>query len=147
MQNAKTQGKKKASGVSIGMISLITFFTVLLLASFSILIVSSAQTDERLTQMTADAITAQYSADALAEQKLMELYKICESTDFDNLNAKLASSNFTVLSQENENIIVEYSIPIDDNKYFYVKISIPKDTDDGLKRLNWQLVSTTDTLA
>ncbi len=142
MKRKNIEYNKKNSAVSVGIVSLITFFTILLLTSFSILILSSARTDQRLTQMTADAIVKQYEGDAQAEQLLFELYEICEITPYEDLEDALFNTSYIVVEDDSfDGKIVEYKSFVDENKYYYVKIGVPEDMSEGLSRLSWQLVA------
>ncbi len=69
----KDTNKAQSSVVSIGVVSLITVFAVLLLASFSLLILSSSRQDKELSLRTAQTVTDYYIADATAEETIAKV--------------------------------------------------------------------------
>ncbi len=127
----------KRFSINPGILSLITFFTVLLLTVFAVLVVSSARSDMNLTQKAADSVTQHYAADNLAEEKLAQLYNIWQENSGDDLYAELEANKFTVLEGESEEgITVEYAVPIVGERNLYAKILINE--DGTLKRLEWR---------
>ncbi len=125
--------------INPGILSLITFFTVLLLTVFSVLILSSATSDLRLSQMAADSVSTQYQADLVAEEKYAELINIYENSSEEELEQMLNDASFTVLNDASfDGITVEYFVPITDKKQIHIKIGI---TDEGqFEKLTWQTI-------
>ena len=56
----------EGSPLGVGILTVLMILTVLCLATFSTLTLSSAQADERLSRINADTVTAYYEADAKA---------------------------------------------------------------------------------
>ncbi len=131
--------EKRQAIISIGVVSLLTIFVILLITSFSLLILSGAKADYKLSERAANATSAFYKADALAEETLMSLYEIWLLNDESTLAAAFAKENFTVATPESENgLIVSYEIEIDEDKIFLAQIFFPFDKQDNIQRLKWQ---------
>ncbi len=131
--------QNKRFTINPGILSLITFFTVLLLTVFSVLILSSATSDLRLSQMAADSVSSQYAADLIAEEKFSELASIYNESSESELVSSLNQASFTVLGDADfEGTVVEYFVPITDKKQIHVIIGI---TESGeFEKLSWKTV-------
>ncbi len=133
---------RQQSAISIGIISLITFFTVLLLTSFSVLILSSAQTDSELSVRTADSVTQYYAADSRAEQRLQQLYTIFLNTPQTDLESALTEAGFTPeVSETYDGLLVHYDEPISGQKMLSITIGLPSEEGASFERLSWQAVT------
>ncbi len=130
--------KKRKSIISIGIISLLTIFVILLLTSFSLLIFSGAGTDYELSQKAADATTAYYAADALAEEKLMEIHDLWLSSEGDDLKTALQNDDYTVSETENSGHLVYFELDVNDDKKLIVELYLPFDKEENIKRTKWQ---------
>ncbi len=130
---------RSQSAISIGVISLITFFTVLLLTAFSILILSGANTDSNLANRTADSVTQYYRADSRAEERLQELHTIYLQTPQQDLQTVLTQAGFTPEESEEYNgLLVHYEESINDQKILSVTIGLPSNEQLSLQRIEWQ---------
>ena len=65
--------RKNAPPAIVGGSSLIMVFAVLCLTVFTLLTLSTVQADRRLSEVTAEAVSAYYAADAEAERLFAEL--------------------------------------------------------------------------
>ncbi len=132
--------QERKNVVATGVISLITFFTVLLLTSLSFLILSTARTDSELAVKTAEAVTQHYTADREAEVTLFELHSWYRESG--GLTAEqLKDKGFTLLTDEEfDGVVVEYTVPINDKKDLYIKVGFPTGKD-SVERLSWKAVS------
>ncbi len=159
--------------IATGIVSLITFFTILILTVFSFLILSGARSDSALSERTAQSVSAYYSADVAAEAKLEELYNIASASPT-NIEAELEAAGFTIVKPqtdeaagneaveneavENEEvmvadvattptvsdrIVVSYTVPINDLKELYVEIGVLRTAPYSIERLSWQTVAIT----
>lgn len=127
--------------VSTGVISLITVFAVLLLVSFSVLVLSSARADGKLTEKAALAVTEYYAADARAEQNLLQIGRVREQTAGDRaaFRKEMEAAGFTVREQAGyEGTVVCFQVPAGARRILYAEIGIPADEKDALARLCWQ---------
>ncbi len=129
------------SPISIGIVSLITVFCIVMLTSFAVLIITGARTDSGLSDLAADSVTEYYVADAIAEERFMQIYNLRAATAYDELPGVLTDSGYTV-AQEDDRLIVGYSVPINDIKILNVELGIPPDTSDAISRLVWQATPT-----
>ncbi len=136
------QPSSQQSAISIGVISLITFFTILLLTSFSILILSGANTDSNLARRTADSVTQYYAADSKAEMRLQQLHEIYLETPENDLQDALTAAGFTPeISDTYDGLLVHYDEPISEQKMLSVTIGLPSNGDSAPQRLSWQTVT------
>ncbi len=132
---------KKHSSTSLGITSLITFFTILILVSFSLLVTTTSQNDAQLSDRAAGSVTEYYKADYLAEEKLMELHNIVLETVPENLIGVLEDSNFEIIEEFSDNEIqIGYKIPVNDKKELQVIIGINLNQPETLNRLSWQTI-------
>ena len=67
------QNKKRFSPPAVGGSSLLIIFAVLCLTVFALLTLSTARADERLSDVSADAVMAYYQADLEAEKIFSDL--------------------------------------------------------------------------
>ncbi len=115
---------KKQSVISTGIVSLITFFTILILTSFTVLITASALNDRQLSDKTAESIKAYYEADAQAQEMLMELHTAYKN----GLDIVTQSDTFRYRPDITGNgTVIEYEVPIDDNKILEVQAGFNPD--------------------
>ncbi len=117
-----TKESAKPASISIGIVSLITILGVLLLTTFSVLIVSSARTDINLSEKTVAALEEYYIAENEAELKMLEISNIIENYK-SNLQTELENNGYFVF-QDNRDLIVSYYVKINDKKDLFVEISI-----------------------
>ncbi len=131
------------SAISTGMVSLITFFTILLLASFSVLIITSTQNESELAMRATNTVTTYYQADGYAEEKVMEVDSLFKETEFDFINTEeaLLQTGFPyIVSQDAEQgtMIVQYSIEVDDNRILEVELNLFSTGE--IERVRWQIM-------
>ena len=105
----------------VGVCSLLVILAILCMTVFAILTVSSAKSEQRLSQISADAVAAYYRADAEAE------------IIFSDIRSGNVPENVTV-----ENNVYSYSCPISSNLFLNVKVSF--DGGEWLVLL-WQTAS------
>ena len=98
--------RKNAPPAIVGGSSLIMVFAVLCLTVFTLLTLSTVQADRRLSEITAEAVSAYYAADAEAER----------------LFAELRSGTLPDSVQVHENLY-SYSCPISETQTLYVELS------------------------
>ncbi len=131
------------TAISTGMVSLITFFTILLLASFSVLIITSTRSEGELANQAADTVKTYYQADSYAEEKVMEVDTafIAAEYDFEETERMLNESGFsyTITFDALQNLLyVEYKIEVDDNRELAVMLVLNETGE--IKREQWQLM-------
>lgn len=111
--------------VVVGAVSLITVFAVLCLVVFSLLSLSTAQANMRLSDTSAAAVYDYYRADAKAEQLL----------------ACLRAGEVPEGVQDSGNGIYRYGCPISDTQLLAVEVSV---AGTEFTILRWQAVSTAE---
>ena len=102
---------------AVGMISLLVIFAVLCLAVFSVLALSTAQADVRLSRQTRESVLGYYQAELEANRTLAQLRQAGERGDF------------------------TFRCPISDTQALEVEARLE---GDGYQILRWQTVSTLD---
>lgn len=102
---------------AVGMISLLVIFAVLCLAVFSVLALSTAQADARLSRQTRETVLGYYRAELEANRTLAQLRQAGERGD------------------------VIFRCPISDTQALEVEARLE---GDGYQILRWQTVSTLD---
>ncbi len=147
------KSKKSTSVVSTGVTSLITVFAVLLLSSFSLLILSNSRTDTELSQRTAQAVTNYYLADAIAEEEISELVALRNNSknyNFSQFQFIVISSGFVIANTQEynnyEGFVVTFNVDIDENKMLVVDVGLPESGSIPIERLKWQTVAKEDPL-
>ena len=108
----------------VGGTTLLAVFTVLCLTVFAVLGLSAVRADDRLSQKSADAVTAYYRADTEAEAVLARL------------RAGELPEGVTA-----ENDIYCYQVPVSDTRELQVKVRV---RERDYKILRWQTVSVAD---
>ncbi len=125
--------------ISTGIVSLISFFSILLLATLTVLMLSSARADSTLSDKAAVAVTEYYLADSMAEQTLADIQVL--RLQGGDLASALTQNGFTLLeSTSKDQLLLSYTIPINDQKQLYVEIGVPIDQNEAIQRLRWQTV-------
>ncbi len=104
----------------VGGCSLLVIFAVLCLTVFAILTVSTAKAEQRLSKVSADAVSAYYKADAEAE------------IIFSQIRSGNVPENVTV-----ENNVFSYSCQVSAGLLLNVKVSL---SDGEWLILSWQTV-------
>ena len=114
---------KRETPAVVGGSSLLVIFAVLCLVVFALLSVSTVQADERLSQASAETVSAYYQADCRAEEIL----------------AQLRSGEMP------EGVVQDgtgyhYQCPVTENQVLQVTVML---TGDSYEVLQWQTVSVT----
>ncbi|MEG0971635.1 MAG: hypothetical protein RSE55_02470 [Lachnospiraceae bacterium] len=108
----------------VGGSSLLTIFAVLCLLTFSLLMLSTARADEKLSDKGQEAVTAYYKADVQAEQILSQIRKGEIPKD-----VKVKKNSYS------------YTCKISDTRTLFVKIRKKNET---YQVQEWKEVSTTE---
>ncbi|HPE15485.1 MAG TPA: hypothetical protein PK597_00875 [Oscillospiraceae bacterium] len=109
--------ERGSSPAGIGLVTIFMILIVLTLFTFSALTLSSARADLRLARISAEAVSAYYTADGEAQR----LYRAFLQSDAASL---------------------EESIPITESQS--LRLSLVREADGGVRILAWQTVSTED---
>lgn len=115
------RNRKDATPPIIGGSSLIMVFAVLCLTVFTLLTLSTVQADRRLSDLSADAVSAYYAADTQAEQIFAEL-----------------RSGSLPEGVEVHGSVYSYSVSISETQTLYVELSC---SDGVWTVLRWQSVA------
>ncbi len=75
------KGKTIRPPLGVGMLTVLMVLVVLLLCSFSVMSLLSANADARLTEKAKSAVIDYYDADTKAEQKAAQITQILQSAD------------------------------------------------------------------
>ena len=128
--------KKKASfGTTMGVSSIIAILVILVLVVFSALSITTSKADLRLSEKTAASVKAFYDADAAAEDMMAEAAAaIAGGGDW---RAELSENGYSI-SSATSGTLIEYIVPIDENRNLDVRLIA--DNEGGLTRKLWQVV-------
>ncbi len=133
--------KRGRPAISIGIVSLITVFTILLLAVFSVLSLSGSRSDSVLSDRAARAVSDYYLAEAQAEQKLLELSSIASNDTGTPLRERLEAAGFKIsVDTPYPGTVVVYDTPIDDRRVLRIEVGIGE--QGKVERLYRQTIST-----
>jgi hypothetical protein len=133
--------KRGRPAISIGIVSLITVFTILLLAVFSVLSLSGSRSDSVLSDRAARAVSDYYLAEAQAEQKLLELSSIASNDTGTPLRERLEAAGFEIsVDTPYPGTVVVYDTPIDDRRVLRIEVGIGE--QGMVERLYRQTIST-----
>ena len=128
--------KKKASfGTTMGVSSIIAILVILVLVVFSALAITTSKADLRLSQKTSDGVKAYYEADSVAEDRMAEVAAVASSGS-GNWAQELSGAGYTV-SPADGGTLIEYTVPIDDNRNLNVRLFA--DESGKLTRKLWQV--------
>lgn len=116
--------RQRFSPPAVGGSSLLVIFAVLCLTVFAMLALSTVQANGRLSDASAEAVTAYYAADAQAEAILAQL------------RAGQVPEDVTVTGE-----IYTYTCPISDTQALEVEVRV---SGTDYEVLRWQSVSTAD---
>ncbi len=110
-------------GMSVGSISLILIFAVLCLTIFSLLTLSTANEDARLSKRFADAAADYYEADTASEHILLKLLEELKSGKRpENIGGREIS-----YSDGGELLYAGWTSPVDENRSIDVVVSFDGD--------------------
>lgn len=127
--------------VSIGIVSLITVFTILLLAVFSVLSLSGSRSDNVLSERAARAVSDYYAAEAQAEQRLQELSILVADDTETPLRERLEAAGFEIaVDTSYPGTVVVYDTPVDDRRVLRAEVGIGERGE--VERLYRQTIST-----
>ena len=129
--------KKKASfGTTMGVTSIIAILVILVLVVFSALSIATSKADLKLSQKTSDGVIAFFAADSAAIDMMVEIYAIVEADS--EWETTLENSGYIIETDENGDVSIGYTVPVDDFRNLNVKLNV--DEDGNLGRSLWQVV-------
>lgn len=142
--------------IGVGIPSLLLIFLILCLSVFSVLSLSSAAADEKLSQKTADRTSEYYAASNAANDTLAVVDRILadsavrasdRATYFAFIEATLSSVPDAIFSKDGENASIHWNTPVNESQVLSVGLSIPYPIREGeafytIKQ--WQVINTAD---
>lgn len=132
------KGWRKGS-TGLGGASLLLVFTVVCLAAFGALSLSSAQADARLAQRSAEAVTAYYAADSEGEQALMELTQAARAAMKTGEESWLESLAQACPQWQAEGEIFSREIPMEGQQVLHIRLRVCYDKDTPVQVECWQV--------
>ena len=142
--------------IPVGISSLLITFLILCLAVFSVLSLSSAVAEQKLSQKTADHILEYYTASNTANDTLAAIDEILAAsaakaqdrdTYFHLIEASLASLPGVQFSVNGKKASVFWNTIVNDSQVLSVSLSIPYPINEGealYKIRQWQVINTAD---
>jgi type II secretory pathway component PulJ len=151
--------QNRAPLLNVGIPSLFLIFLLLCLVTFSVLSLSSAKADEKLSQKTADRVTEYYTASNEANRTLsqvdtdlMACYEKSENeTAYRQNVTDLFSSQdaFEVIDSDSSDtgLTLQWQTPINDSQALFVCLDVVYPTSDGesfYQITKWETQNTTE---
>ena len=146
--------KKRKSFFSIGTSSILIIFTLLVLVTFAVLSLVSANADVKLSQSASENITSFYLADHNAQislQKidatLAEIYlgSDDENTFYQNIKTHYNGQDEYTLEESDSKLYLSFHTYVTDFEVLNSKLQLTfprKNTDGFYKILSWNLINT-----
>ena len=124
--------------VSVGVISLLTLLTVLLLTAFSVLSLVSARSDLRLNELAAQAVGDYYEADGQAETWWMGLCQTVSNAQPQDLPQRLSAGGYT-FETDGAGYRITAAVPVGATKVLQAEaLATPGADGVALTRTQWR---------
>ena len=131
----KGAGKRATAAIGLGVTSLLTVMAVILLTSFALLSVLSANSDMLMSEKAAQAVKEYYAADCQAETWWMQLKQTIDNGDESPIDVKLNQAGFET-ELINGEYLVNKTFSVGDKKNLTVSASV---SESGESRIVlWQ---------
>lgn len=113
--------RKIPSFINMGTSLLLVVFIVICMVMFAVLSISTAKSNLSMSEASAERSTEYYAASNIAEELVRDLY-----TDMQNGHEISAAMypELTSVSSENEETIVEFSVPVHERQVLEVTIRL-----------------------
>lgn len=135
--------KRKSPRISIGITSLVVILTVLCLTIFSVLTLSTALNEKRLSEKSSIALKNYYKAETYCGEIANAIGKMWEEKkDSTELQAFAAKNDLDCKKEENE-IYFSYHYPIDENQALFVTLCV----GDTFEIQSWCIQTTKEWVA
>lgn len=125
--------KKKTPKISIGITSMTVILCVLCLTVFSVLSLSTAVSERRLSEKRAEVVEQYYRAEICATELANRLMAASDAAAF-------AEENHIKMIIDEKKEVFKYAWPIDEGQ----ELSVEMTHTDDWKVTRWQVVSTAD---
>lgn len=127
--------KKSRSALGVGVITLVTILVVLLLASFAVLSLVSAQSNYHLSQMAVTQDEAYYAADSEATLWYAELDAFAATLvgESDSFAVQLSQAGYTVETTSAGELRVLHSVTMNENRSLMVTVAVNDDTTTTIR--------------
>lgn len=139
--------EKNSTGFpNIGLSSLLIVFLVLCLTTFALLALSTAKSDNTLSEKFASHRTDYYTASSRAEEILAQIDTLLEQNQENDVrNMDFSSIENTSISIDVDTkeypAILSYAVPMENNQILSVKLQImnPEESEHYYKILEWKV--------
>lgn len=137
-EETQSADKKKRSALGIGVTTLVTIMVVLLLASFSVLSLVSAQSNYHLSQMAVDQAEMYYAADTEATLWYADLDAFANQLagEPDSFATQLADEGYIVEVTSAGEIRVLHEVVISERRNLMVTVAVNEDRTTTIRQ--WQ---------
>ncbi|RGB69688.1 hypothetical protein DW086_00675 [Harryflintia acetispora] len=137
--------KRTQMGLGVGASSILLIFVLLCLTTFATLSLVSAQADARLSEKTAETVSAYYEADARAEELLAQIGEALKSVPpgegyLQTCAGLLAAIDGVDVLQDDDGLAVSYQVAAGENQQLQVSLTIP--ATGGYRLTGWKTVNT-----
>lgn len=133
--------KRSDFKMGLGASSILMIVIVLVLTTFGVLSLASAQADSKLTEKVKTMTTEYYCA----ENKVEELYSQIDSVLASGLGKKYRDASLKCLNETlmvGADDIIEFSVPINENQQIKVQLQIRIESDSRFYVVSQKLVTT-----
>ena len=129
---------KKRSALGIGVTTLVTIMTVLLMVAFAVLSLVSAQSNLRLSNLAVEQAQLYYVADNEATQWYAELDAFVASLDGSpsSFEDQLKQAGYVITNQESDELRVSKEFSMSDTRSLAVTIQVNDDKTTTIRQ--WQ---------
>jgi hypothetical protein len=135
--------KQKVRGVGVGTVSLVLIFAVLCITVFSVLTLSTANTERIMANRTADFISSYYNADTQAtiiKAHIIESHR--NDTLLSDIETTLTSFGVRIIAEQlDDTIYVAFIYEINDALDLSVKLQLSEASEAVLE---WRMVNSQD---
>ena len=143
---AETELKRERAGsgarINTGSVSLIVIFAVLCLTVFSVLSLSTAISEKKLAERSAEAVRAYYAADLVCSEKTDAVLEALKSgADAAEIASRAAEFGMEVLSSNPAVTVLGCSEPVSESQALRVELTI---SGDGMRIGSWCVCDTGD---
>ncbi len=133
---------KNTTGLSIGTSSIFVIFILLCLITFAALGLSTTVTSYRLSQSTANHVTAFYNADSSANRQLAKIDSILISNN--DYALVIEQNQLGTITYKDNQTLLTFTVPIDDNEHLQVQLLLFPSNDTRYSIVEWKKINTFD---
>ncbi len=137
MRTKQRNVAEKTSAISIGVLSLITVFTVILLVSLALLTYQGVLNNQNLTEKVSESVSEFYMADSKANEQLAQLYNIYLENETETFVEKVIEFGYEIEEVDNQRNVVRYKVEMNARESLLVEIAFEINRNE-IEVLTWK---------